>query len=126
MRSRETIEAQKTGNASEHAPKARKPVQLHPKMVPFVWKPGQSGNPGGRPKRDLAAELCQQVFENHPEEIYAGIRKLLKSGSAFGFQVAADRGFGKLTEKVQHSGEISLAERIERGRKKAAEAKKAE
>jgi hypothetical protein len=28
------------------------------------WKPGQSGNPGGRPKRDLAAEIARAIFEH--------------------------------------------------------------
>jgi hypothetical protein len=33
------------------------------------WKPGQSGNPGGRPKRDLAAEIARSIFERDPEAI---------------------------------------------------------
>ena len=33
------------------------------------WKPGQSGNPGGRPKRDLATEIAQAIFERDAEVI---------------------------------------------------------
>jgi hypothetical protein len=33
------------------------------------WKPGQSGNPGGRPKRDLTAEIARAIFGRDPEAI---------------------------------------------------------
>ena len=83
----------------------------------------QSGNPAGRVKNDFAAEIARAVFEENKELVYQSMAKMIKNGSAFGFQVLSDRAYGKLTEKVQHSGEISLAERIERGRKKVAESK---
>jgi hypothetical protein len=32
------------------------------KIKPFQFKPGQSGNPGGRPRGDLARELARAIF----------------------------------------------------------------
>jgi len=34
-------------------------------LKPF--KPGQSGNPGGRPKKDLANIIAREVFAEYPE-----------------------------------------------------------
>lgn len=63
------------------------------------WKPGQSGNPNGRPKRDISQEIAEAVVTQNAEKIYEAYTKALLSGNAYAFQVIADRGFGKLTEK---------------------------
>jgi hypothetical protein len=71
--------------------------------------PGQSGNPGGRPKelegmkaearkfRDLALETLVDICGN-------------KRANAFARVTAAnsllDRGFGKPTQAIEHSGQI--------------------
>lgn len=81
------------------------------------WKPGQSGNPGGRPKYDLAAEIARAVFEKNPEVIYEAMLKALKRGSPRVFVALAERAYGKLKETVEISGNISLAERLQRARK---------
>lgn len=47
------------------------------------WKPGQSGNPNGRPKRDMAAEIAKAIFENNAEMIYAAYTKMLRKGNAY-------------------------------------------
>ena len=61
---------------------AKRPVRTgkrtaHPKSLANLkpWKPGQSGNPGGRPKQDDAAIIARAVFENNPEAIYKAIEK---------------------------------------------------
>ena len=51
------------------------------KIKPFAFKPGQSGNPGGRPKRDLAAEIAREAFEKDPEAIAEAMHKQLKKGN---------------------------------------------
>ena len=33
--------------------------QLHPAMIPCQFKPGQSGNPGGRPRTAKLSEACR-------------------------------------------------------------------
>src|SRR5271154_90024 len=60
------------------------------------WKPGQSGNPGGRPKNDVASEIAKAVFSQNPEMIYQAFLKALKKGNAHAFQVLADRAYGKI------------------------------
>jgi hypothetical protein len=66
------------------------------------WPKGVSGNPGGRPKVDLAAEIARALFQNDGPAIYAAYSKMLRKGSAYAFQVLADRAFGKLKESIQH------------------------
>ena len=89
-------------------------------MKPWVWKPGQSGNPGGRPKNDISAEIARAVFEQNPELVYAAMTQVLKKGSAFGFQVLSDRAYGKLKESLKVDGLEGLAEAIAKGRERVA------
>ena len=72
------------------------------------WKPGQSGNPGGRPKKDIEAEIAQRVFEENADAIYRAMLKALLKGDPEVFAVLADRAFGKCSQKVEIPG-------IERG-----------
>ncbi len=30
------------------------------------FKPGQNGNPGGRPQRDIAVEIARAIFDKNP------------------------------------------------------------
>ena len=73
-------------------------------LKPYWFKPGQSGNPGGRPKVDVASEIARALFENDAEAIYAAFQKVLRKGSPYGFQVLADRAFGRLkeTHAIEH------------------------
>ena len=68
------------------------------------WKPGQSGNPGGRPKNDVASEIAKAAFSQNPELIYRAFIEALKKGNARAFQVLADRAYGKIkgTREVTH------------------------
>ena len=51
------------------------------------WKPGQSGNPGGRPKKDIASEIAQRVFEENADAIYRAMLKALLKGDPKVFAV---------------------------------------
>ena len=85
-----------SGNSGENTGGQRKGLaNLKP------WPKGVSGNPGGRPKRDAAAEIAQAVFEKNPQAIYAAMLKVLKRGNPRAFAVLADRAFGKLREEVE-------------------------
>ena len=75
------------------------------------WPKGMSANPGGRPKRDAAAEIAQAVFEKNPQAIYAAMLKVLKRGDPRAFAVLADRAFGKLREQVEMTHEDPFAGR---------------
>lgn len=68
-------------------------------LKPWHWQPGQSGNPNGRPKHDLAAEMARAVFENNGPALYAAFTKALKRGNAYAFKELADRAYGKLKDR---------------------------
>ena len=89
----------------------------------MTFKPGQSGNLRGRPKKDFElAKLCQEFTVE-------GVQRLmfLARGGAEGeptvpypVQLGAlkellDRGFGKAPQQLHHSGELnqSLAEELD-------------
>jgi hypothetical protein len=74
-------------------------------LKPF--KKGQSGNPGGRPKKDLASIIAQEVFAENPGSIKAGLAKKLQHGDPAAFKALADRAFGRLPQPVEHSGNDS-------------------
>jgi hypothetical protein len=63
-----------------------------------------SGNPGGVPKHDYAKEIAKAIFENNPEMVYKAFLKALSKGSAYAYQVLADRAYGKLKE--HHAVEV--------------------
>ena len=86
------------------------------------WKPGQSGNPGGRPKRDVASEIARAVFEGNEEAIYRALCKALLKGNPRLFVALAERAYGKLREAVELSGIEGLAELLANRRKRANDA----
>jgi hypothetical protein len=94
----------KTKSAQNSVQAASRERQLKA-IEPYRFKPGQSGNPGGRPKRDYAAEIAQAVFEQNPDLIYKAMLKSLKRGSAGSFAVLAERGYGKTPQHVELSGQ---------------------
>jgi hypothetical protein len=69
------------------------------------WPKGVSGNPGGRPKVDVAAEIARALFEQDRQAIFEAFRKVLRKGSPYAFQVLSDRAFGKLkeTHAIEHN-----------------------
>jgi|SRR5689334_9260886 len=74
---------------------------MHPNsranLRPYVA--GQSGNPGGKPKIDVAAVIARAILEQNQEAAYKGLGKALIKGNAYVFKELAERGYGKLTEK---------------------------
>jgi hypothetical protein len=71
------------------------------------FQPGQSGNPGGRPKRDVASEIAAAIFEQNAEAIGKAYLKLLKRGSLGAFSLLSDRAFGKVAQPLVGGGEGS-------------------
>ena len=65
------------------------------------FKPGQCANPGGRPKRDIAADIAKAVFETSELEAIAAFRNALLKGNAYTFKELAERAFGKLQERKE-------------------------
>lgn len=69
------------------------------------WKPGQSGNPGGRPKRDMASEIARAIFEQNAGAIERAFAAALKKGDAKVFRALADRAYGKPRQQIEQTGE---------------------
>ena len=44
--------------------------------VEHRFKPGQNGNPGGRPERDIAADIARAIFEKNPEWVERHLKRL--------------------------------------------------
>lgn len=116
----QTVEESKEVGGVSHGKDSATKKPRHPNslknLIPYVK--GQSGNPSGRVKNDIAAEIARAIFENDAEAIYRAFAKGLRSGNAYAFSVLADRGFGKLKEKVEHSGDSELLSALEAGRKR--------
>jgi hypothetical protein len=83
------------------------------------WKPGESGNPGGRPRHDVSSEIARAIFEGNEKAVYRAMGRALLKGNPRAFALLADRAYGKLTKPVDVSVMDDLAERLERARKRA-------
>lgn len=97
MKTRESIEAQAT-EQKDAGNKHKSTQSKGARIAKWQWKPGQSGNPSGRPKQDMSQVIAREIFEKNPELLYKAYASLLKKGSAFGFQVLSERAYGKLKE----------------------------
>ncbi len=76
------------------------------------FRPGQSGNPGGRPKKDIAAEIAQKVFEENADAIEKWFVKALKRGNPKLFAVLAARAFGNPGGRPQRDIAANIARAI--------------
>lgn len=124
MRTAQFIEETKASHdkgseQQEKQPKKRRAEHLSK----YKFQPGKSGNPGGRPKGDQFKQLAKHVIENMTpaefEEAASGFRKQLFKGNAYAFNVLSDRGYGKLTEKVDLTVQEGIVERLTAARKRA-------
>jgi hypothetical protein len=90
-------------------------------LKPF--KPGQSGNPAGRPKKAPITKIFEKIFRNakNRRDIEKSILKIMLEGkmaSVLMLREGAERIEGKVTEKLEVTGEINklsdadLAEKI--------------
>ena len=91
-----------------------------PGKVKTSWKPGQSGNPKGRPTSPLKTAIQKSLEERHWTRV-DGKRRLMtkneiliqvlwehaRKGDPKAIQMLWDRGYGKPQEFVEHSGEIN-------------------
>jgi uncharacterized protein DUF5681 len=94
------------------------------------FKPGQSGNPNGRPKKNWLTEATEELLEeklSDPAERErwknAQWEKMIKSGvvGAMFLDTAWERTEGKVAQPVRVSGEltVSLADEIRKARERA-------
>ena len=78
-----------------------------------AWRPGQSGNPGGRP-RELRA--VQEAARAHTTEAIERLAYWMRSddprASPAAAQALLDRGWGKPQQPVEHSGGLTLEQMV--------------
>lgn len=83
---------------------------------PQDFKPGKSGNPGGRPKLtqedyDLRA-ACKAKGKDALKVLLRIMDKGREENQLKSAIVILERGFGKPDAKIEHSGIITLAEAL--------------
>jgi hypothetical protein len=115
----------KTRRKSVHAikPLAGKPkrkTNYNPNSLKGLkmWPKGVSGNPSGLPGYDVAAEIARRVMEEWREDAFQGLGKQLRHGNAYVFKELAERGYGKMKEKLELSGADEIATQLEAARKR--------
>lgn len=99
----QAIETQTKLKTQRRAPRDRA-APLSPKLaqqlVPYHWKPGQSGNPGGRPR--IESEVRRLAQENSPVAMTRLIEIAAKSrderAAIIASQTILDRAFGPAKE----------------------------
>lgn len=91
-------------------------------LTPF--KPGQSGNPSGRPKKKPLTEMYEGIL-NDPEEMAkiraSVVKALVKGNMAMVLQLRemTDRVEGKVTQPIEADITVNLADAIAEARKRA-------
>lgn len=64
------------------------------------FKPGQSGNPSGRPKSSVHKLLIEKCDERLPK-IYEVLFALAEAGNIRAIEILLERRLGKVTDKVK-------------------------
>lgn len=119
MKTAQFIEEKADRHSAEKPTKKR--TQTNPKSLANLvapWTSETRPKSPGRPK-DTAANISRKAFEQNEEQIYIAVVKALLSGSPYAFDVHANRGYGKLKEKIEHSASDELIQRLMAGRKRA-------
>ena len=119
------------GDDNSAVPESREVVGFKKPPKSKQFKPGESGNPGGRPKKDWAAVIAVRaheiiVGEHIPTESTLDKNAVMLADAIIKnpkmAQVTADRGFGKVPQTLNLTGEISVsntvADRLRAARKR--------
>lgn len=96
-------------------------------LAEYKWQPGQSGNPGGRPKRKPLTDLYEEML-NDPEliqVIHGAVKKAVSKGQmamVLQLKEMAERVEGKVTQPIDAELTIStLSERMRRAKERLQE-----
>ena len=119
MRTADSIAQQAEQSETRDSTQKSKRGRVTAHLRPYMWKPGQSGNPGGR-KTDTARSIARAIFQNNEEEIYKALGQSLLKGNAYVFKELAERRFGKLTETHVLIDRNEIISRLAAGRKRIA------
>lgn len=110
-------------DAGENTPNSTK-RKLHPVLEANLWQPGQSGNPGGRPKKKPITEMYERILANpeHLAAIEAATVSALRRGNmamVLQLREITDRIEGKVTQPIEAEVTVNLADAIAEARKRA-------
>lgn len=72
------------------------------------WKPGQSGNPSGRPKKDLSAQMAEEIFEQNYKAIKRAMVKNLRKGCTKTFETMSARKWGKAHQQIDVDAAVTV------------------
>lgn len=101
MRTAETIERDKAAKPAKVVESNEASTKKPGGCTGRGFMPGQSGNPGGKPKVDVAKAIARAVFERDPEALIEAFVQATRKGNAYAFKELADRAYGKVTDKLQ-------------------------
>jgi hypothetical protein len=94
---------------------AKKPKDSH--LAEYQWQPGESGNPSGRPKIDLKAEVRAFADEADPKTSKTRLRVWLemadrraRQGSPKHLEMLLSYGWGKPSESIKLDADIKQKE----------------
>lgn len=86
------------------------PISGTPPPIEGRWKPGQSGNPSGRPKKKPITAALQRIFDklsDHDAEVFAkAMFSKAGQGDVGAFKEICDRVEGKVAQPVGGSEEL--------------------
>ena len=88
----------------------KRPRKMNPNSLAnlILWKPGQSGNPTGKRKHDVTQDICREFFERNQAGVYKAMGTKVLEGNVQAFEAMAERGYGKISEKVILDGKLQL------------------
>ena len=81
------------------------------------FKPGQSGNPGGRPRNLVTNQLRELLTEDKAQDILEKLIQMAQAGNLQAAQYIIDRLDGKPIQALEHSGPEGKPMLIQRERK---------
>lgn len=104
FRNADSIEEAKSVNTPRKSRNGQHPNSRKNLLAP--WPKGTSGNPGGKPRVDVAALIARAILEENQEAAYKALGAALMKGNAYVFKELAERAYGKMKDSavIEHAG----------------------
>jgi hypothetical protein len=96
--------------------------------APHLWKPGQSGNPAGKPKgarhfstliRDAITKVAEDTGTRDDEEIVKALVRKAKEGDLKAVDMVLDRVDGKAEQTINLDAEVTMNDGLTEEQKEA-------